>query len=134
VRLLGGFTTHNPNHSRFAHEPGQYAHRGHRCTGCRWFEVRIYAVSTMSGEENDGDRPLGWYVETVGRSIVPGEVDKFQVRHVSEPRRVVGVLVQRRDDHDEFIPFPSRRALDQAADSDPRLAPAVDALVVFDED
>lgn len=127
-QLLGEATSRASKHAVLVHDEGSFAAPGMRCSACRWFEVRIYTERS--------DDPT-WIVETVGRTIVPGETDRRQFRRVTEPRQVVAVLVQTKrqrpgEDADTFIPATSRYALDQAADADERLAEVIDQLVVFD--
>jgi hypothetical protein len=69
-----------------------------------------------------------WVVQTVGRSLVPGEDDRYRVHFCPTPRRVIAALVQTRGE-DVFVPNTAKRALDQAADADPVLAEAVDQLL-----
>jgi len=129
--LLGEGTSHSERHVRLVHDPGSFAAPGERCSACRWFEVRVYAFYEPADDEPDGaPRRAGYYVETVGKTVVPGEVDRHRVRRVTEPRRVVATLVQEKDGR-VFVPQPSRTALDQAADRDDRLAEVVDDLLVF---
>lgn len=116
-RLLSEASSHRDEHVRLVHDEGEYAAIGERCPACRWFEIRVYAV-------DDGT----WVVETVGQSIVPGEIVKRQVWFCDTPRRVVACLVQHRG-NEYFIPNTSRRALDDAAEQDENLAPVVDAVL-----
>lgn len=128
-RLLSEASSQSPRHVSLVHGPTQFAPPGERCSACRWFEVRIYA-SDVPHTGTDGQSVPTWIIETVGKTVVPGEQDRRRVRKVHEPRRVVGSLVQQREG-DSFIPAVSRRALDQAADADPRLAGTIDDLLVF---
>lgn len=125
--LLGQGTTHRQEHLDLIHDVNSFAAPGERCPACRWFEVRIYAVDAGA---DDDDESGGYYVETVGRSTVPGEVDRRRVRRVFEPRRIVATLVQSKDGR-VFVPLPSRGALEQAADRDPRIAEVIDDLLVL---
>lgn len=128
-RMLSESTSHSPRHASLVHGPSQFAPPGERCSACRWFEVRIY-TNDEPHIGTSGEEVPTWIIETVGRSVVPGEQDRRRVRRVHEPRRVVGALVQQRAG-DSFIPTVSRRALDAAADADERLAGTIDDLLVF---
>lgn len=123
-RCIAEATTHRAQHVYLMHPEGQFASRGERCPACRWFEVRIYALADDT-----------WVVETVGQTVVPGEIVKRQVFFCDTPRRVVSCLVQSRAEtpDDFFIPATSRRALDDAAEEDPRLAPLIDAVLDGDD-
>lgn len=127
-RLLGEGTSRSDRHVRLVHDTDSFAAPGERCSACRWFEVRIYAFYELV-EPGGGPYQAGYYVETVGRTVVPGEVDRHRVRRVTDPRRVVATLVQEKDGR-VFVPQPSRAALDQAADRDDKLATVVDDLVL----
>lgn len=128
-QLLGEGSSRRPRHERLVHPEGRFAVPGDRCSACRWFEVRIYAVQdpTERPAHRQPRTTAGYYIETVGRSIVPGEVDRRRVRRVFEPHRVVSTLVTEQEDR-VFLPYPSRVALDLAADADERLARVVDEL------
>lgn len=130
-RLLGEGTSRSDRHVRLVHDTDSFAAPGERCSACRWFEVRIYAFYESDGEPapETPSYQAGYYVETVGRTVVPGEVDRHRVRRVTDPRRVVATLVQEKDGR-VFVPQPSRAALDQAADRDDKLATVVDDLVL----
>lgn len=138
-RLLGEASSRAPKHAGLVHDEGSFAPPGLRCSACRWFEVRIYTADEMPDDEMSTDAvEAAWIVETVGKSVVPGETDRRQFRRVTEPRQVIGVLVQTKrasrpgEEGDTFIPATSRHALDQAADRDDRLTDVIDQLVVFD--
>lgn len=121
-QLLSEQSSHADSHVFLVHGPGEFAGIGERCPACRWFEVRIYAL--------EGAEP--WAVETVGQTIVPGEIVKRQVWFCDTPRRVVACLVQHRG-NDYFLPHTSRRVLDDAAEEDARLAPLVDVILEGDD-
>lgn len=125
-RLLGQASTHKPRHERLVHDPGSYAAPRERCAACRWFEVRIYGAYE---DERRPDRLTAYYVQTVGKSVVPGEVDRFRVRRTTRARSVIASLVQEQNGR-TFVPWSSRQALDQAADHDDALAELVDDLLV----
>lgn len=120
-RQLSESTSRRDEHVWLVHGPEEHAAAGERCPACRWFEVRIYAL------EDDT-----WAVETVGETTIPGEVTKRQVWFCDTPRRVVACLVQHRGG-DYFIPSTSRRALDDAAEQDERLAPVIDTALDLDD-
>jgi hypothetical protein len=113
-RLLAESTSQHSEHSTLIHAPGEFAPQRTRCSACRWLEVRIYA-----------NEDSGWVVQTVGRSIVPGEEDRHRVHFCSTPRQTIAALTHTRGDN-VFLPNVAKRALDLAADLDHRLEVAVD--------
>jgi hypothetical protein len=74
------------------------------CSACRWFEVTLY-------DDHDADE---YVVHTVGRSILPGEIDYARVSRTSSAYEVVEILTVRQKGS-TFIAAPSLRALAQAA-------------------
>lgn len=77
----------------------------------RWTEIRIYKSST------------GRYVtEVIGRTIVPGERDRVDVRVVELPEDLP-VALQRQPRG--YLTLLAREALDVAAEHDPTIRPAV---------
>lgn len=126
--LVGFASSQRDDHT---HRDAGYAAPGQRCSACRWFEVRIFAVSAElvpdPGDpeefENDAE-PRGRYlVLTYGRSEVPGETDKRRAVWTDSPFEVVEALTQR-DRGAPFLPTASARALAQAAAYDADLQDA----------
>jgi hypothetical protein len=139
-RQLGFGTSHRDDHSHTV-DTGTYASRGNRCSGCRWFEVRIFSVEGEYGaddadnactcqvgtlitedvdievhEDNCGvEAPRARYlVLTYGRSVVPGETTKRRAMWTDSAFEVIEVLTQR-NDTGAFLPVTSARALANAA-------------------
>lgn len=117
-RVIASASSQSPEHPLLIHDVGEYAEQGFRCSACRWFDIIIY-------RNDDTD---GWVVQTVGRSIVPGEDNRFRVHFCDTPRQVVTALAQTRDNN-VYLPKVAQRALDDAADEDERLAPLVDQVL-----
>jgi len=75
----------------------------------RWNEISIYKTS------------MGNYVAAqVGKSLVPGEVDRSDGRSSKEPRDIVKFLARR-----GFLTATAREALQQAGKLDPAIADAM---------
>lgn len=129
-RRLGFATSHRDTHDHLLapgstntvcitdQETGQRivcAAPGTRCSACRWFEVRLYAVAhefdTVGGEI---PRRGTYLVVTSGVSIVPGEIIMRRASWTDSPYEVVELLTQRRGER-PFLPTPSARVLSQAA-------------------
>jgi len=94
---------------------GGFAAPGERCGACRWTEVTIYRGSAIPGEVPDS-----YVVHTVGRSVVPGEVDLPKVVETASPYEVVEALTVRRQGPrgEVFMPPQHLRALAAAAQWD----------------
>jgi hypothetical protein len=103
-----------------SHSPDRKAQRGERCSACRWLEVRIYIA-------NDESSGTAYVLETVGRSLVDGEHDRFRTRRFRDPWLVIAKLAKRHDDT-TFLPLVAQRALSEAAEYDGRLAELLDTL------
>lgn len=116
---LGSGTSNRDGHS---HPPNLPPARGRRCSGCRWTEVDIFWDITQ-----------GMYVvQVIGRSILPGEIDK--IRHVwtKSPDEVLDALLVRpprrlveagvRDEDELELPLPNWDALESASRHDAKLA------------
>jgi hypothetical protein len=125
--LLAEESSHAVQHDRLIHPPNDFAAQGDRCSACRWFEVRIYEKALPA--EASEDEVAGWVVETVGQTVVPGEVVRRQVRTTTEPRHVISALVQQKEGQ-SFIPIISRKVLDRAAKHDELLADAIEDVLV----
>lgn len=116
--VIASSTSKQAHHPLLIHDEGEYAAEGTRCSACRWFDITIYRNLSEGG----------WVVQTVGRSIVPGEDDRYRVHLCETPRAVVTALAQTRDNN-VYLPKVAQRALDEAADNDDRLAPLVDQIL-----
>lgn len=79
----------------------------------RWQEIRVYSTTT--------DR---WVVERVGRSRRRGEVDKPEAFVCDSPDTVRAAL-QSKEPGRTYLTNLAYDALTDAADKDPRLAPAL---------
>jgi hypothetical protein len=64
-------------------------------------------------------------LEIVGRSIVPGEVDRFRVETTTSAHAVVDFLALGEPGH-RYVPKISRMVLHEAADRDEAIAEALD--------
>lgn len=117
--LLGRGTSRRDSH--LDHRPGSFPRKGQRCSGCRWTETRI--LWSVDDET--------YVVSTVGRSIVPGEVDRSKVAWAKDPNDVVDTLLVPPPAHigrdgPLELPPPNADALEEAARNDPRLSTAFD--------
>jgi hypothetical protein len=77
----------------------------------RWTETRIYR--TDSGK---------YVTESVGRSIEPGEEDRFDVRVLTDPHGILKAFRRRRRAGNWFFPKNVLDAFEQAVASDPSLS------------
>lgn len=114
-RRLGYGTSHMNSHRN--HSPGSFPRRGERCSGCRWTEARIFW-----SEDHEQ-----YVVSTIGRSVVPSEVDKITVVWTADPGEVVDALLVSRarfGGDDLELPPPNADALEEAARSDTKLSEA----------
>jgi hypothetical protein len=98
--------------SRTEHTCKKVGEKG--CRGCRWFETRLY-------RDDEGD----YKIEIIGKSIVPGEVDRIRVEHTSSAHAVVDFLALGEPGH-RYIPKISRKVLHEAADEDEAIGEAID--------
>lgn len=114
---------------------GDFAPPGWKCSRCRWFEVGIYRLG--DGDETHLERcdpapPINgarYVVHTVGRSIIPNEIDYARVAWAESPHRVIELLVMQREGHRPKIPEASATAIDEAASLDPAIDDAYDSWV-----
>lgn len=116
-RLLGAATSESDFHTN---HPGDFAAKGEKCSGCRWFEVAIYRRDAPRGT---GDPDVDYVVFTLGHTDVPGERLYGRITQVNSPFEVVEVLTVRRVGA-TFMPAQSSRALAQAAAVDAGLRDA----------
>jgi hypothetical protein len=91
------------------------------CQRCRWFEVRLH----RRRKPDDPGIPYEYKVELIGRSTVPGEVDRFRVETTTSPNAIVDYLAMG-EPRNRYIPKVSRKALHEAADIDEDLGAALD--------
>lgn len=80
--------------------------RRRKCSACRWLETTLYR--TAEGK---------YVVHTIGRSIVPGEIDYIRVTFTPSAYEMVEILTVK-SGREPYIPDPSARALAQAASDD----------------
>lgn len=112
--LLGVATSEGGYHN---HE-SEYVTRGKtqdgrkiKCNACRWHEVAIYLTS-----EDD------FVLHTVGRTIVPGEIDFARLARTTSAFELVEMTVVRGNTNTPpYLPRTSAQALAQAADKDDRV-------------
>lgn len=99
--LLSEASSHRPEH--LAHR-GQFAAPRETCSTCRWTEVAIFK-QTMAPSLTPGNfvKSDDYVIHRVGRSIVPGESDRFTVDIVGSGFEVVEVLTTRRDGREPFL-------------------------------
>lgn len=124
-RLLVAASTQVEKHVPELHDPDSFAPPRTRCSACRWTELRIFRT--------EDDDPT-WVVESIGRSIVPGEEDRRWFRVINEAREVVASQVMTDKRTGEVrVPFFAERAFDKAADHDPELAVVVDNYIIHND-
>jgi hypothetical protein len=121
-RRIGSASSRENTHS---HPENRKAVRGERCSACRWFEVRIY-IDERAREQRDRNDG-GYVLETVGRTVVDGEHDRFRTRLYHDPWLVIAKLVKRVGDN-TFLPTVAQIALEDAAVHDPALSELLDTL------
>lgn len=101
--------------SRTEHTCRSVGERG--CRGCRWFETRLHR--TQIGEDFE------YKLEIIGRSIVPGEVDRIRTEYTTSANAVVDFLALGEPGH-RYVPKVSRMVLHEAADIDQAIGDAID--------
>lgn len=120
-RIIGAGTSETAHHNHaedwLAPSPsplndGTAAPRRRKCSACRWLETTLYRTD------------MGKYVvHTIGRSIVPGEIDYVRVTFTPSAYEMVEILTVK-SGREPYIPDPSARALAQAAEDDDRIQDA----------
>jgi hypothetical protein len=75
-----------------------------KCSACRWLETTLYRTEDKK-----------YVIHTVGRSIVPGEIDYIRVTFTTSAYEMVEILTVK-SAREPYIPDPSARALAQAAE------------------
>lgn len=108
--LLGEATSRWERHTD--HEL-PYAPRFERCGACRWTEVRVYRTEAGS-----------YVIETVGRSLVPDEVDLSRVTVAESAAGAVETLHTYDQDEVRYITKTAREAALAAAAQDEKFAEA----------
>lgn len=114
--LLGAVSTHRPGHR--GHTPDQPVAKGQRCSGCRWYEVRIF--------RSDGGH---YAVHTVGASSLPNEVNRHRLRWAVSAREVIEILTTRHTQGEQpkiFLTDPAASVLAQATRFDEAILEAYD--------
>lgn len=111
--LIGMSTNRRSTHTGHAATP--HAPTTVRCTGCRWFETRVYRLDTTDSEALAGMR---YVLHFVGRSLVPGERDLPRHEVVRGGHEVVESYTMRKPGEQPFITKPGARVLAQAATYD----------------
>lgn len=111
--LIGVSVTDHTHH--ICPFPGGYAPTSLRCTGCRWFETRLFRLTTEDSTALAGTR---FVLHHVGRSIVPGEVDFARHELARGGHEVIEAYTMRRPGERPFITKPGAKVLAQAASLD----------------
>lgn len=110
-KFLGMGSSHRDTHINHDGEP--HARRGTPCSGCRWFESRIF--------RSDAGKYL---LYTVGESVVPDEDPRYRAEWVISPYEVIDLLTTFRPSEQpggqrqQSLSYAARRALAQAANFD----------------
>ena len=92
--------------------------RKNKCGACRWLESTVYRT--------DGGK---FVLHTVGRTIVPGEIDYGRIVDTSSAYELLELATVRAGK--PYLPAPTARALAQAADKDDDVRDAyVDRAVI----
>jgi hypothetical protein len=109
VTFTGTLLGHASSESRFHNHDTDYVSSGFdgngrkiKCSACRWHEATIYR------DENGG-----FVLHTVGRTIIPGEVDFAKVSRTTSAYELEEMMVVRGDK--PYRPRTSAQALAQAA-------------------
>lgn len=103
-RLLGFASSQRDQHSH----DDEFVAKGGRCSACRWFEVRIIALT------DDDD---GWLVHTTGKTTLPDEREYCRAIFTESAFEVIEALTVRKTGTPS-LPGPSARAVSQAAQHD----------------
>lgn len=116
-QFLGMGSSHRETHIN--HEDQRFAPRGTPCSGCRWFESRIFV---------DGNERFLLY--TVGQSIVDNEEPRYRAEWVVSPYEVIDLLTTFRPaeqpggQRQQSLSYAARRALAQAANFNEKMRDA----------
>lgn len=117
-QFLGLGSSHRDTHIN--HPDRRFAPRGTPCSGCRWFESRIFC-------DTDDHRLL---LYTVGESIVDGEEPRYRAEWVVSPYEVIDLLTTFRPaevpggQRQQSLSYAARRALAQAANFNDKMRDA----------
>lgn len=116
-QFIGMGTSHRSTHIN--HPETVAAPRGVSCSGCRWFESRIFTSATDHR----------YLLYTVGESIVDGEEPRFRGEWLLSPYEVIDSLTTFRvapgtDVRRASLSYAARRVLAQAAHHDDALRDA----------
>lgn len=117
-QFLGIGSSHRDTHIN--HEDTEFAPRGTPCSGCRWFESRIFA----------NERDTHFLLYTVGASIVDGEEPRYRAEWVVSPYEIIDLLTtfrpaeQAGGQRQQNLSYAARRALAQAANFNDRMRDA----------
>jgi hypothetical protein len=123
-RFLGFGSSHRTTHIN--HDDAVAAPKGTACSGCRWFESRIFV--------DDNERFL---LYTVGESIVDGEEPRYRAEWVLSPYEVIDLLTTFRPaeqpggQRQQSLSYAARRALAQAANFNERMRDAYEGRTVI---
>lgn len=111
LELLGKGSSRRDHH-RGEHveveEGDPYPSPGEHCPRCRWTDVSIL-IDTETNE---------YLVLIEGHSAVPGEETRVREERTHSPTWVVDLLYRKGKEGSRFLPYPARKALAEAADSD----------------
>lgn len=117
-QFLGMGSSHRDTHIN--HDDDRFAPRGTPCSGCRWFESRIFTNLERTR----------YLLYTVGESIVDGEEPRYRAEWVVSPYEVIDLLTTFRPaevpggQRQQSLSYAARRALAQAANFDNRMRDA----------
>ena len=117
-QFLGIGSSHRDTHIN--HPDTRFAPRGTPCSGCRWFESRIFINAERSH----------FLLYTVGASIVDGEEPRYRAEWVVSAYEIIDLLTTFRPSEQpggqrqQSLSYAARRALAQAANFDDRMRDA----------
>lgn len=119
-RLLGFASSHEEDHTDHR---GEFADptAGERCSACRWVDVAIYDIREDPAA-NKRYRGALYLVHTVGRSDVPGEVDRPGLVKARNAPLVLEGLTQRSKTGRVYLTVPAGQAMAEASAYDEALA------------
>jgi hypothetical protein len=107
-RIIGAGTSeaahHNHTEDFLSPRTPDGTERRRKCSACRWLETTLYRTEDKK-----------YVVHTIGRSIVPGEIDYIRVTFTTSAYEMVEILTVK-SAREPYIPDPSARALAQAAE------------------
>lgn len=94
TRITAKRLSHASSRSGEHRHAGEFAPPGWKCGACRWFEVTLFRLP--DDDQNRGEAPpeARYVVHTVGRSVVPGEIDFARVAWADTPYKVLELLTQ----------------------------------------